>query len=911
MAIALVALLTVIASTGRANGIARVNAENLTQRASIPLNSLVQTLVTSPDADLNTVLSAPPSDWTVNANGRTNYGQSEAAYWFRFRVNPLPTVQERYYLRLHYPNLDRVEVFFLNKETLVQRYITGDTLPFNQRPVVERDLLFPLHNYPHSQVDVYLKIQSEGPIEVPLDLITRIEFDRQEKATFLWLGMYFGVMLIMFFYNLFIYAVVRDRAYLYYIAYVACTAILQFSLRGLGFQYVWSDSVTLNNTMILLFACLMPLAAICFVREFLRLEGQGSLFDVWTSRIGLVLFGSLFLASFIFPYFYVLKIVHGLAFVTVGYGFYLGVKYWLKGLRAARTFAAAWFIYMVFIVLYLLEITGYAQTNSITKYALEIGSILELVLLSLAFGDRINQEKENIGRLLSATKALSSCPDKVAAAQVALAHINELCRNIDLSDAVLFLPQKNSPNLLAYSLWRDRQPVVNPTPSQLGSHHLTVLRSERKMTLLGSELFVPVDSEKRVLGYLRIGRYQGKRSDLLIDGQLIESVMHALAQTMDAIDSEEKDRLSMVGSMAAAIVHDLKNPIGAIKGCAELAAEPTNTPQEQTNYLTTIVAETQRMQVMTQEILEYSRGEMALNIQLIKADSYMAELSNSLRPLLESVDIGYQSRNDIDGCLKLDADRIRRVVFNLVTNARDAMLTAETDNPGVKLAFHQRDKGCVISVSDNGPGIPERIQANLFEPFVTHGKVEGTGLGMAIVKKIVMAHQGDISFQTSEQGTRFEIALPESVHVPATKGGVCQPDLEKQLNADEVTLKGTRVLLAEDNQVNQMVVAKYLSKWGMLVECVGDGLQALEALTKQRFDLVLMDVEMPQLDGLLATQRIRMQSANAQLPIIGLTAHAAVSDRQTCIEAGMNSVLTKPIDKDVLREALLSVLILN
>ncbi|RLU02755.1 MAG: diguanylate cyclase [Ketobacter sp.] len=228
---------------------------------------------------------------------------------------------------------------------------------------------------------------------MPLDAVTYAEFNEQDKLELMWYGAYFGIMLVMFFYNFFIFVLVRDITYFYYLFYVISTTALQFTLTGASFQFIWPESQTLNNTMVLVFTAMMPLAAVAFVRSFLKLEEDKGINRIM-GRVLLVAFVGVLVSTFVLPYLLVLKIAHTVSFVAVSFGLYLGIYYWIRGIRAARTFALAWFIYLIFILLYLLQVTGRTQPNLVSTHALEIGSLLELVLLSLSFGHRVNEEKE-------------------------------------------------------------------------------------------------------------------------------------------------------------------------------------------------------------------------------------------------------------------------------------------------------------------------------------------------------------------------------------------------------------------------------------------------------------------------------------------------------------------------------------
>jgi signal transduction histidine kinase len=216
------------------------------------------------------------------------------------------------------------------------------------------------------------------------------------------------------------------------------------------------------------------------------------------------------------------------------------------------------------------------------------------------------------------------------------------------------------------------------------------------------------------------------------------------------------ERLSLVGSMANSIIHDLKNPICIIRCCTDLITSENNDPRlhELTSMMDKAV---NGMLAMTQELLDYARGATTLSCETVSIWRLLDELNQQALRLLPGQNIQFAKQIRYDGSVIVDLARFIRVLCNLIKNAREAMpsggiLTITTDLV---------DNQVVIRISDTGIGIPADILPKLFEPFVTHGKAHGTGLGMAIAKSVVAAHQGKISVSSVQgSGTTVDIRLP-------------------------------------------------------------------------------------------------------------------------------------------------------
>ncbi|PXF59274.1 MAG: hybrid sensor histidine kinase/response regulator [Deltaproteobacteria bacterium] len=359
--------------------------------------------------------------------------------------------------------------------------------------------------------------------------------------------------------------------------------------------------------------------------------------------------------------------------------------------------------------------------------------------------------------------------------------------------------------------------------------------------------------------------------------------------------NEQKNRFL---GMAA---HDLRNPLGAISNFSEVlydeSAKTLN--QEQLELVSTIRSSSEFMLQMVNDFLDISKiesGKLDLNLQptdilsLAKQNIFL----NRIFSTKKGIELVLNHEGDIPVML-LDADKIEQVLNNFISNA----VKFSYPQSVIKVQINRSDDHLVISVTDEGQGIPEKDLDKLFNAFEqtsvkTTGGEKSTGLGLSIVKKIAEGHKGKIRVESEVgKGSTFYASLP--IILPDKKA-------EKSQRPETMELSGLRILLAEDNVVNQRMVTRILEKQRCTVTIAGTGKEAVSAFEKEQFDLILMDIQMPEMDGLAATLEIRQQSTinNQQstiqrVPIIAMTGHATEEESEKCLEAGIDDFVSKPI----------------
>ncbi|CAH0187748.1 MULTISPECIES: hybrid sensor histidine kinase/response regulator [Pseudomonas] len=352
-----------------------------------------------------------------------NAGYSRSAFWLKIDLQYRPTnpsAQRTWLLELAYPPLDHLDLYLPDAGGDYQlARQTGDALPFATREIRQNNYLFDLNFAPGQAQTVYLRLQSEGSIQAPVTLWSSTAYLEEQPVRLYVLGLIYGVLLGMLVYNLFIFLSVRDTSYLYYIFYIASFGLYQLSVNGAAVEYFWPNNPWWANAATPFFIGCSGLFGSQFARSFLRTATHSR----WLDRVllALIAFSALVVGlSLMTSYALALRLATALALVFTVVIFAAGVFAWWRGLRVARYFIIAWSAFLLGGVVNTMMVLGYLPNVFLTMYASQIGSAIEVALLSLALADRINAMREQ------QAQTLFDAGQKLEVLNQQLAHSNRL-----------------------------------------------------------------------------------------------------------------------------------------------------------------------------------------------------------------------------------------------------------------------------------------------------------------------------------------------------------------------------------------------------------------------------------------------------------------------------------------------------
>jgi diguanylate cyclase (GGDEF)-like protein len=339
------------------------------------------------------ILNKDETSWVKSNQQTPNLGVDPANFWFKHTLKFTSAESQDYLLEIGYPALDNVDVYLVQNNRVQYSYNAGDHLPYSSRPIDHRNFLFPLPQLDaNKNVDILIRVQTAGAVQLPLFLWQQTAFWEQDQLQLMVHTFFIAILLTIALYNLMLFASMRDRAYLLYVCYIVCLALTQLGLRGLNYQLFAQESPLLNERILLLSIGSAICFAGLFAHKFMALAHTGPKLGKVVLTIAFLGFAQAVSGLFL-PY--ALSVTAGIALTPIGCAVLLfaGLVQWINGNKVARFFTLAWAFYLIGQFSSALSKLGLLPRTPLLEYGPELGASIEVILLSFALADRMNEEK--------------------------------------------------------------------------------------------------------------------------------------------------------------------------------------------------------------------------------------------------------------------------------------------------------------------------------------------------------------------------------------------------------------------------------------------------------------------------------------------------------------------------------------
>ena len=640
----------------------------------------------------------------VQKQNVANFGITKSIIWVKAKlINSSP--KNYFKLILSYPILDEI-TFFFPENKVYKSYQCGESVPFNKRINKHPCYVFNISIPSGTSKTYYFKIQSSEQIIIPLYLRDDEQYTEDANNENLIIGIYAGIVIIMVFYNLFIFFSTKDKSYLFYVIYIGFAGLTQIGIKGYNFQYFWPDNPSFQLISLPIFASISGVFALLFAQEFLQskiyLPKINTLapiftllfcFSIWSALSNKIMLGFIFMQNT------TLAISIYIIFISL-----ISIT---KGQRTAKFFALSWIVLMLGSIIFILKDYGIITFNSFTNYIMLAASATETTLLSFALADKIN--------LLSKEKELSQL------------HALELAAEKEK----LILNQ----NAILEKKVQERTSSLEKAHETLQAAQMQLINSE-KMASLGQLTAGIAHEINNPVNFILNSVLPLKRD--------IDDLLFIIHKTENLEQKENQQEIVLE-------IADLKKSLDI---------------DISVNEIHKLLAGIEEGAYRTESIVKGLKSFSHLHEQHVKPfnlnDGITSTLALLKHKLKTQIDLHFEP-GEIP-LVECNGGNINQVFMNLISNAIDAVEEKHKNAKTGRITIETFRSGnkAVIVVRDNGSGMSDDTKKKLFEPFYTTKEVgKGVGLGMSIVYGIIESHKGSICIESEMNiGTTFTIELP-------------------------------------------------------------------------------------------------------------------------------------------------------
>jgi signal transduction histidine kinase len=693
-----------------------VNSQHLYKRTTDILtigNSVEYLIDTSGNATVTTIMDPAVSGLKRFDKSVPNLGLVPYPVWLRVGITNQSDISNLT-LEVAQAQIDEIEFYYPDQDSIYRVNKAGENYLFDARPVRNHNFVYELTIEPGATKYYYFKIKTSEKLEIPMYLGTKGQIISSDLSKNILFGIFFGIIIVMFFYNLFIYFTVRDPIYLYYVVYILVVGLIQGTIEGYTFQFLWPDNTFIASRAFYFFTALVNISGLEFVRRFLhtkaripKLDKLSLLLYVVYSVAIILAVGGLFNASY--------KILQGFAGIVSIYMLTVAIIIARQGYRPAKFFIIAWIPLIAGIIIYVLKDVGVLGYSTLTNYSITIGSSFEVILLSFALADKIS--------ILEVEKRSSQ---------------EEALRVLQENERII-----REQNLILESMVQERTVELQASNEELVKTLQDLKETETQL----------VESEKMAsLGQLTAGIAHEINNPI----NFVTSNVSPLRRDVDIL-------LEMVQEIQEVGLKDI--PLDQKQREIEEIKEDKDFDYlklEIDNLLKGINDGASR----TAEIVKGLRVFSRLDEDDLKKADINEGLDSTIVIVNHLLTSAIEVKKNYSGIPMIECfpGKLNQVFLNMMSNAIHAIQAKWGQNSGGELTLGtwNDETNVYVNIKDNGTGMDENTKKKLFEPFFTTKDVgEGTGLGLSIAYNTVRKHNGSIEVNSIEgEGTEFIISIP-------------------------------------------------------------------------------------------------------------------------------------------------------
>ena len=644
-----------------------------------------------------------------------NFGISTSSFWLRIQVKNI-THHETFRLQVAQPALDEIDFYHIEKNGKVICQKGGECMPFNNRQYFDPTYIYRIQLDTQQVSEFYLRIRSRDNLQIPIIIASQETMFESSKIKDYIFGIYAGIMLVMFLYNLFLYITVKDKTYLYYIVYLASVILTQISIQGYSFQYLWPNSPFIAQWSAFLFSPFVGVASAYFMRVFLNTAFYCPKIDK-----GFIYFNVAYIIAIIlavagyFNYSYLL-----ITFCASTLSMYMMVAAFIvfkNNYKPARFFLLAWSMFLVGVTIYAMTNLGVLPNNNFTFYTMPLGSAAEVILLSLALADRINVLKKEKEESQAQALLISQQNQKL------------------ITEQNIILEQKVHERTIELKVTNDE---LNVTLTYLKDTQTQLVNAEKMASLgqltagIAHEINNPINFVSANLRPLKTG---------------IDEVLEVVAK-YEGITSDSVliDKLKEIAAFKKEIDLDyLKIEIEKLLAGIEDGAKRTS------------------------EIVSGLKNFSRLDESDIKEASINEGIESTLILLRSSFSKQIEIVTNLEKVPNIECypGKLNQVFLNILSNALYAInKKGSSTNNKLIISTFEKEGQIYATFEDSGIGMTPDVKGKIFEPFFTTKNVgEGTGLGMSIVFKIIESHHAHLEVESElGKGTKITIILNKKLN---------------------------------------------------------------------------------------------------------------------------------------------------